>query len=77
MSIEIININWSQASWNDLTILTSLLKLMLLKFNKYNSISNQNYGIETNLWKDLILNKIYYNKIVLRQEIQNHIIRRI
>ena len=31
MSLEIININWSQISWNDLTILTSLIKSNVIK----------------------------------------------
>ena len=31
MSLEIININWSQISWNDLAILTSLIKSNVIK----------------------------------------------
>ena len=35
MPLEIININWSQISWNDLTILTSIIKSNVIEMLTY------------------------------------------
>ena len=39
MSLEIINISWSQISWNDLTILKSLIKSNVINISTIISIS--------------------------------------